>query len=214
MPTKKYPNQKVTDEMVEQMILLFKQGYSYREIAKQIGGISYTAVCRALKDVPDIDTKQELTEVATQARVRRLAARRLELAEKIMLDIEAMRERIWENYEQIVPTGEGYERVLLDEPPLPDQSRAYTAIAQMNAMVTKLKEDTSNPSEGEAKNVLATLINGIKEILDTGETDAEDTTETNEQKYPYDFDNGYNIHEDPDIWGTGDDTDKERADDQ
>lgn len=69
------------------------------------------------------------TENATRARQSDMAARRAQIAEMLLDDIQRLRDRAWEPYDVVTNTQDGAEITTLPLPPLRDAQAAYTSIA-------------------------------------------------------------------------------------
>ncbi len=69
------------------------------------------------------------TENATRARQSDLAARRAQIAEMLLDDIQALRDRAWEPYGVVTTSRQGAEITTLPLPPLRETQAAYTSIA-------------------------------------------------------------------------------------
>lgn len=69
------------------------------------------------------------TENATRARQSDLAARRAVIAEMLLDDIQALRDRAWQPYQVVTSSQHGAEITELPLPPLRDAQAAYTSIA-------------------------------------------------------------------------------------
>lgn len=96
-------------------------------------------------------------ESATRARTADLKARRANLAEGLLEDVELLRDRAWDAYEHTVATKDGVETVTLDRPPLSEVRNAYAAIGiATDKHLALLKHDTEQ-SSGPARSLLAGL---------------------------------------------------------
>jgi len=69
------------------------------------------------------------TENATRARQSDMAARRAQIAEMLLNDIQRLRDRAWEPYDVVTTGQDGAEITTLPLPPLRDAQAAYTSIA-------------------------------------------------------------------------------------
>ncbi len=69
------------------------------------------------------------TENATRARQSDLAARRAQIAEMLLDDIQRLRDRAWKPYEVVTNSQQGAEITTLPLPPLRETQAAYTSIA-------------------------------------------------------------------------------------
>lgn len=178
-------NNPVSDEDKAKMLELYEDGHSVRSVAR-IMGRSTSTVSRHLHRM-GADTDRSLTAEATAARVRKLQEKRLDIAEKLMDDVESMRDRTWSRYELVTPGPDGASVTVLDEPPLRDQSDGVRAIQSMVTTIDTLLEGTGTDNSGEAKNVLMNIFEGLAKVITDG-------TGVDER----DRDHDYDIAEDPD----------------
>jgi hypothetical protein len=97
------------------------------------------------------------TKTATQARVTDMAARRAKLAELLLQDAYALRERAWETYPVVNMTPDGPEITYLPLPPARDTQALYTALGiTVDKHVMIVKHD-ADPGTDSAKSMLADL---------------------------------------------------------
>lgn len=93
-------------------------------------GVSPDTVSQAARDAGILDAfGRTQTETATRARQADLAARRAQIAELLLDDIERLRDRAWEPYQVVTSSQHGAEITTLPLPPLRDAQAAYTSIA-------------------------------------------------------------------------------------
>ena len=89
--------QPITDEQKKQVLELYDDDYSYRQIAREIG-ISHATVGTIIRK-SGRKTNSAATAEATRARMTRLNAKRLAHAEMLTEQIGDMAHRIWNEYE-------------------------------------------------------------------------------------------------------------------
>lgn len=159
-----------TDDDQLAMLELHKQGLSVRKIAKEIGW-SFSTVSKYLS-ILGADTDRSLTAEATAARSRKLAERRIGLAEGLMDSAESMHERVWDEYEQVVTSPEGPKRIKTDEPPLREQADGIKAIDTYIGTIDRLLAGSTNPDTDAAKNVVLGIFEGLGNIINTAGADA------------------------------------------
>lgn len=92
--------------------------------------VSADTVRRIAEDAGIMDAfARTKTENATRAKQSDMAARRTQIAEMLLEDIERLRARAWEPYDVVTTSHEGAETTTLPLPPLRDVQAAYTSIA-------------------------------------------------------------------------------------
>lgn len=142
---------------------MYAQGYGLRKIAKEIQ--------RSPQAVSNFCEREHLFfgpsigEDSNQKRFEKLREQRLITAEKVLSDILRMRERAWDQYEIVVNTSEGTEILLLDEPPLKEQSDAYKAIEAMVRTFNTLMEGLDTNGTESAKSVLSNMLTGLQKLM-------------------------------------------------
>jgi hypothetical protein len=93
-------------------------------------GVSPGTVENIARDAGLVDAfARTKTENATRARQSDLAARRAVIAEMLLDDIQALRDRAWQPYQVVTSSQHGAEITTLELPPLRDAQAAYTSIA-------------------------------------------------------------------------------------
>lgn len=98
---------------------------------------------------------REHTESATRARLADLKERRALLAEGLLDDAEALRERAWNEYKHTMATSEGLRSVTLDLPPLAEVRNAYAAVGiAVDKHSVLLKMDTDSGA-GAVRSLMA-----------------------------------------------------------
>lgn len=153
-----------TPEEIKHMVKLHESGHSVRQISKKTEWGVATVSKYLHQNGADVDRSK--THEATVARKRRIDELKLDLAEQLWDDIEAIRDRIWEPYETYMGTGVGIERIELDEPPLKDQHDGVSALQKLIRMVEDLTAniDVDNSTQ-ESVDVLSTLREGITSLV-------------------------------------------------
>lgn len=180
---------------VDRMVQLHNAGKSMRDIGK-IMDIPYTYVSKCLAFRDDVDVDRERTRKATTTRLRMLEARRVAQAVELAEDIDNLRQRMWEEYEQVVATAEGVEHVYLSEPPLNEQARAANAISSLVAAQQRLISDVKPESDNKGGSVIDSLVDNLKSLVTSGKDQ-----ETEAYGYdPRDQDSDYDIATDPEVW--------------
>lgn len=142
---------------------LHQQGYSHREISREVGFAPAT-ISRYLR-LMGADTDRSLTAEATAARVRKLAEKRVNLAESLMEDAFSMQHRVWDKYSQYINTAEGAELVHLEEPPLQDQNHGIKALETLVKTVDTLLDGVDTGDQDQAKNALDEIMAGLTELV-------------------------------------------------
>jgi len=130
-------------------------------------GVSDTTVRNIAKEAGLTDAfSRELTESATRARLADLAQRRSLLAAGLLDDAEALRERAWAEYEQVLSTGEGIRRTTLDLPPLGEVRNAYAALGIATDKHLALVKHDADPGTDKARSLLAGIGDAFKAAAD------------------------------------------------
>jgi hypothetical protein len=121
-------------------------------------GVSDTTVRNIAKEAGLTDAfSRERTESATRARLADLKHRRSLLAEGLLDDAEALRERAWTEYVHLMAVGTKAEAVTVSLPPLGEVRNAYAALGiAVDKHAVLLKMDVEN-SSGPARSLLAGL---------------------------------------------------------
>ncbi|MGS2641693.1 hypothetical protein [Streptosporangium sp. G12] len=141
-------------------------GNSCRGIARD-HEVSDATVRKIAKDEHVVDAfSRAQTEKATRARTIDMKARRAEIAEVLLGDVDRLRERAWSRYRYYERGPEGPELVVLDLPPLREAREAYTALGIAIDKHDKLiKMDSDNGAE-HAKSVLGALADALQVVAD------------------------------------------------
>lgn len=105
---------------------------------------------------------REHTESATRARLADLKERRALLAEGLLDDAEALRERAWNEYKHTMATSEGLRSVTLDLPPLAEVRNAYAAIGIATDKHLALIKHDGGIGLDEAKSMLGAVAEGLQ----------------------------------------------------
>lgn len=121
-------------------------------------GVSDTTVRNIAKEAGLADAfSREGTESATRARLADLKERRSLLAEGLLDDAEALRERAWTEYVHTAAVGTKLDTITVALPPLGEVRNAYAAIGiATDKHLALLKHDTEQ-SSGPARSLLAGL---------------------------------------------------------
>jgi hypothetical protein len=136
------------------------------EIARD-HGVSGSTVTKIAKDegiASAFDRAQ--TVKGTRAKQADNSAKRAQLQSDLLDDAQRFRARAWSTYKIPLSGPEGIEIVELDEPPLPDAARAYTAIGIIIDKDRAYERDKSG-SDGtdHAKSMLGQLMAGLAEAF-------------------------------------------------
>lgn len=184
-----------TQDQIDQMIILRRQGYSVREVAAILSergaNISPTTVSRQLRRA-GVTGDDTTTQEATAARVKAARHRALEQALTLLEDAEAARERVYAPAEVVVSTPDGAEILTLAEPPLQDVAKVLQTVERLITQAQRLLETIQEDSTEEAKSVLQALQENLEAYIALAEPDP---TIFNEPGMTYDSD--YNIDTDP-----------------
>lgn len=143
-----------------------KAGKPRNQIARDHGvsGSSVTKIAKAEHLDGAFDRAQ--TNKATRARADDNAAKRTQLQSDLLDDAQRFRKRAWSTYKVVVSGPEGAEVIELEEPPLPDAARAYTAIGIIVDKDRAYERDKAG-SDGtdHARSMLGQLMSGLAEVF-------------------------------------------------
>lgn len=114
------------------------------------------------------------TENATRAKQADNRSRRAQLASDLLDDAQNLRSRAWSDYEYVVATKDGAERVQLALPPLSEVRNAYAALGIAVDKHTALeKVDAGSGAEGAAS-MLGSIGDALRVAADQIADDQED----------------------------------------
>ncbi|GII63559.1 hypothetical protein Skr01_36440 [Sphaerisporangium krabiense] len=144
-------------------------GKSCRGIARQ-HGVSDATVRKIASDngIRDAFSRAQ-TESATRARVADMRARRAELSEQLLDDVQRLRERAWSAYQVVTNGRDGAEVVDLALPPLRDVQAAYTSLGiavDKHAQLVKLDTDNGAAQARSMLGALAAALDVAANALD------------------------------------------------
>lgn len=107
-----------------------------------------------------------LTAKAARAKQVDNAAKRAQLQSDLLDDAQRFRKRAWSKYKIALSGPEGVEIIELEEPPLPDAARAYTAIGIIIDKDRAYERDKQG-SDGtdHARSMLGQLMSGLAEVF-------------------------------------------------
>lgn len=188
-------NFETTQDQIDQMITLRRQGYSVREVAaamhEQGVNVSPTTVSRYMRRA-GVTGDESTTYEATAARVKVAKQRVYEQALALLEDAEAARERVYAPAEVVVSTPDGADVVKLTEPPLADTAKVLQTVERLITNAQRLLDTIQEDTGEEAKSLLVSLQQNLEAWVNTTE---EDPTAHNEPGMTYDSD--YSVHTDP-----------------
>lgn len=156
---------RVTESEQDEILRLHtEEDLTVRQIALRLQR-SPATISRHLKR-RGVDVYRAQTAEATQVRLQRINARRLEFAEKLLDDAEIMRERSLAPYEMVVSGAEGSEIVQLPEPPA-ECVRAFSqSIRGHLSAVHEVTENINDTGELAAKSLLGNMLDGLTKLLE------------------------------------------------
>ena len=177
----------ITDEQREQIVTYRKRGWTLREIAHQTS-VSPASVSRVLRD-KGVDTNPTRTLEAAQARWEASRAAAYDLLSDLLDDIESLRARCYEPYEQWLNSPDGPVKVTLNEPPLAEVAKVAEQMRRTAQQVHDLQQqlDTGG-SLDRTRGVLHDLFEGFKMVAALAEPINGDGT----------YDSDYDVQTDPD----------------
>lgn len=144
------------------------QGRSYRQTADILDAdygidVTHQQVAHRCKQLGLLPNRMQ-GQTANDERRERILAHREQLAEELLADALAMRQRIWEEYEVIVPGMDGPRTITLD---LPDAKAAESfvgAVDKLLGAVQKIENLGGNRTADTAKSMIAKLQKGIESM--------------------------------------------------
>lgn len=188
-------NFETTQDQIDQMITLRRQGYSVREVAaamhEQGVNVSPTTVSRYMRRA-GVTGDESTTYEATAARVKAAKQRVYEQALALLEDAEAARERVYAPAEVVVSTPDGADVVKLTEPPLADTAKVLQTVERLITNAQRLLDTIQEDTGEEAKSLLVSLQQNLEAWVNATE---EDPTAHNVPGMTYDSD--YSVHTDP-----------------
>lgn len=159
-PAKEPSRPPLTEAELEEIKQLHAEGKGRNEIAEAIGR-SPSTVTKACKKL-ELSFDESQTVEATAARVAKMKAQRVDLAEKLLEDVLKMRERLWAPHTYYERGPDALVPVTLPLPPLRDARDGYSALQiALKGHLDLVSESTDTGIEGK-RSVLANLIAGIK----------------------------------------------------
>ncbi|MGV0447404.1 helix-turn-helix domain-containing protein [Corynebacterium sanguinis] len=177
---------RITDEQRQQIINLRKRGWTLREVAQDTG-VSVATVSRTLR-AAGIDTNPTYSIEAATARWEQAKAAAYEVLSDLLDDVESLRQRMYEPWEQWVTTPDGPAKVTLPEPPLGEVARIADQMRRTAVEIQRLQQEIDNGSSlDRTRGVLHDLFEGFKMVAALAEPINGDGT----------YDSDYDIETDP-----------------
>lgn len=177
----------ITDAQRERVKHLRRQGYTLREISK-LTNVSVAECSRTLNRAGIVGDSTRTVEAA-RSRFEQGQAARYDLIMDLYDDLESLRQRLNEPYDQWLNGPDGPVKVTLPEPPLSECVKIVEVMRKTVTEVNRLEEEFKDRSNLEgARNVLKELQEGLKAVaaIHGPSTD------------PNDYDSDYDIAKDPD----------------
>ena len=180
------PQKQLTDEQRQAILNHRADGWTLREIAREIG-CSPATVSRTLR-AAGMDTNPSITLEAAKARWENARAASYQMLADLLDDIESLSARMWEPYTTYLNGPEGPVAITLAEPPLSEVAKIADQIRKTAVQVHQLQEqiDRGNSTE-QARNLLTNLFDGFKAIAALAEPINEPGT----------YDSDYDVETDP-----------------
>ncbi len=168
-PKKEPSRPPLTEAEIEQIKQLHAEGKGRNEIAEAIGR-SPASVTKVTKQL-GLAFDESKTVEATAARVQKMKAQRIDLAEQLLEDVLKMRERLWSPHHYYERGPESLVPVTLPLPPLRDTRDGYAALQiALKGHLELVSESSDSGIEGK-RSVLANLIAGIKSAVAQDQAD-------------------------------------------
>lgn len=167
--TKKAPSKKpatngpLTDDEREKIKQLHAAGKGRNAIATEIKRSGYT-VSKAIKEM-GLAFDESQTVEATASRVAKMRDRRVDLAEKLLNDVELIHQRLWSEHTYYERGTDSLIPVTLPLPPLRDLRDGYSALQIALKGHTELIAGSTDATVESKRSVLANLIAGIHDVV-------------------------------------------------
>ena len=177
----------ITDAQRERVKQLRRQGYTLREISK-LTNVSVAECSRTLNRAGIVGDTTRTVEAA-RSRFEQGQAARYDLISDLYNDLEGLRQRLNEPYDEWLNGPDGPVKVTLPEPPLSECVKVVEVMRKTVAEVNRLEEQFKDRSNLEgARNVLGELNETLSLIAKMNGPSQD----------PNDYDSDYDIATDPD----------------
>lgn len=155
---------RLSEKEIDIVVAMHEEGDSFLTIAKKMN-IAKSSVSRYLRE-RNADVDRSRTHEATVARVRKLQAERVALAEKLMEDVALIRDRVWSEYSYHMSTPSGAVEVTTPEPPLREQADGLRAIPMLVKAIDDLTAGVDQgESIGESKAAITQLMENLSKAV-------------------------------------------------
>ncbi|MCT2024298.1 helix-turn-helix domain-containing protein [Corynebacterium sanguinis] len=180
------PQKQLTDEQRQAILDHRADGWTLREIAREIG-CSPATVSRTLRNA-GVDTNPSITLEAAQARWENARAASYDMLANLLDDIDSLSARMWEPYTTYLNGPDGPVAVTLAEPPLSEVARIADQMRKTAVQIHQLQEQIDRGSDTDkARGILQDLFEGFKMVAALAEPD----------NNPGTYDSDYDVNTDP-----------------
>ena len=155
--------QPLTTDEKARIKLLHAAGKGRNEIAKELSRSGYT-ISKAIKEM-GLGFDESQTVEATAARVAKMRDRRVDIAEKLLNDVELIHQRLWSEHTYYERGQDSLIPVTLPLPPLRDLRDGYSALQIALKGHTELIAGSTDATVESKRSVLANLIAGIHDVV-------------------------------------------------
>lgn len=180
------PTNRITDDQKRHIEELRKDGWTLREIAQETG-VSVATCSRHLNRAGIVGDTSRTVEAA-RARFEAAQTARYDLICDLFDDLENLRTRLNEPYDEWLNGPDGPTRVTLPEPPLSECAKITEVMRKTVAEISRLEaEFLANNELDSAKSFLQNLQTSLEAAVALAGPD----------KDPLNYDSDYSVHTDP-----------------
>lgn len=180
------PTNRITDDQKARIEKLRKDGWTLREISHETG-VSVATCSRHLNRRGIVGDTSRTVEAA-RARFEAAQTARYDLICDLFVDLENLRTRLNEPYDEWVNSPEGPVKVTLPEPPLSECARIAEVMRKTVVEINRLEaEFLANNELDSAKSFLQNLQASLESAVAQAGPDND----------PLNYDGEYSVHTDP-----------------
>ena len=180
------PSNRITDEQKRHIEELRKDGWTLREISHETG-VSVATCSRHLNRAGIVGDTSRTVEAA-RARFEAAQTARYDLICDLFDDLENLRTRLNEPYDEWLNGPDGPTKVTLPEPPLSECARITEVMRKTVAEISRLEaEFLANNELDNARSFLENLQSSLEAAVALAGPDND----------PLNYDSDYSVHTDP-----------------
>ena len=180
------PTNRITDDQKRQIEALRKDGWTLREIAHETG-VSVATCSRHLNRRGIVGDTSRTVEAA-RARFEAAQTARYDLICDLFLDLENLRTRLNEPYDEWINSPDGPVKVTLPEPPLSECARIAEVMRKTVVEINRLEaEFLANNELDSARSFLQNLQASLEAAVELAGPDND----------PLNYDSDYDVNTDP-----------------